>query len=354
MVVYRGSKETTDYAYFVSLAQELQGLNFAYTDTAEYITGRAELPKNRLAVHRHIDTTESSIFQGNSYQEMRDFIVKEALRGVLIETPKLNDLIRDNHFPALRVLCEEAEACIPAVKLLNESNHRHSHKLIKLYKVLSKSEYMSEDNATRHVAKQPVISLLDARRGHLHEHVYRGELTAEGIESFLEDYFHHRQHAHHYSEHPQDHLHRIVKSITGHNYNREVEKTKKGIVLLVHNGSEEDKSLLESYEKAAEWFHSKKIGKYVKFRALNQKKNLTPLPFYSKTVLIVIRQHTQHDPSAHKVHVVKGSKITRKGLFHLLNHHGSYSLDEITGHSHLNHHHADREVHIPEELDQDL
>lgn len=349
MVIYRGSKETADYAYFVSLAQELHGIEFAYTDTAEYIVGKAELPRDRLAVHRSTDTSMSVLFTGKSYLEMRDFIIREALQGVLVETPRLNDLIKDSHFPAIRILCEEAESCLPYVMLLNNSNH-HAHKLIKMYKVLSKNEYIS-DNTTDARAKNPNISIVDARKGHLHEHAFKGEFTAEGIEAFIEKYFHNRKYAHHYSEHPDDHLHKITKSITGHNYNREILNTKKGIVLLVHNGGEADKSLVDSFERAADWFHSKKIGKYIKFRILNQANNLTPLPFYEKSVLLMIRQNTQHDPAGHVAHEIKGHKITRKGLFHLMHNHGSYALDEITGYSQHVHHHAERHIEIPEETD---
>lgn len=315
----------------MSLAQELRGINFAYTDTAEYIVGRTELPKNRLAVHRSVETQNSAIFAGHSYLEMQDFIITEALKGVTRETPAIDDLLRDNHIPVLRILCHEAESCLPYVKVLNESNH-HAHKLVKVYKILSDKEYVSDNSTESQAAAPPKISILDARRGHLHEHVFKGELTAGAIEAFIDQYFSKRHHAHHYSEHPDDYLHKVAKSITGHNYNREIVKTVKGVVLLVHNGSEDELRLADSFERVAEWFHLKKIGKYLKFRILNQKKNLTPVRFHERPVILMIRPHTQHDLSALEAHEVKGSRITKKGLYHLLKTHGRYHLGELAEH----------------------
>lgn len=332
-MVYRGSKELPEYAYFVSIAQELSGLSFVYTDTAEYIIGRAEIPKNRLAIHKGTDTTDSVIFPGGSYMNMRDFIIYESLKGVVEENKDINDLINDNHFPALRIVCHDRESCVPYITMLNESNH-HGHKLIKVFKVLS-NRIHHVDYPTEKEHPPVHVSLLDSRKGHIHEHPYKGEASAEEIEKFIEKYFHKRQHAHHYSEHPDEHIHKIVKCITGHNYNREILKTTKGIVLLVHNGSDEEKALVESFDAAAEWLHSKKLGKYVKFRLLNQKKNLTPFPFYEKPVLLMIRPHTQHDPASHCAHEVKGNTITRKGLHHLIKNHGSYHIDPLIHENHV-------------------
>lgn len=349
--MYRGSKETQDYANFVSLAQELQGIEFAYTDTAEYIVGRAELPRDRLAIHHTVNTTDSVIFNGKTYQQMRGFIIKEVFRGVVIETPKIFDMVKDHQFPALRVLCEGAESCQPVIEMLKNSENHYGHYLIKMYKVLSKREYAHSGVETD--VLPPKITILDSRRGHIHEHIYTREITREGLENFIENYFEQRKHPHHYSEHPNEHYQKIAKSITGHNYNREILKTKKGIVLLIHNGKPEEQSLISSFETVAEWFHSKKIHRYVKFRILNQRENLTPLPFYKGPVLLMIRQHTQYEPSRHRVHHIKGTKITRKGVYHLLQHHGSYSLDEISSQSHSStSSHGD--PHILEEPEQDL
>lgn len=334
-MVYRGTKDSKEYAYFVTIAQELEGINFIYTDTAEYIIGRSQLPRDRLTVHRGLESKDAFIFEGSTYQEMRDFILLEYNRGVVEESPQIDTLIRESHIPALRIVCHEIEDCTPYIKLLNDSNH-HGHKLLKIYKVLTRKEHMSpndtEVSATHKSSNSAHIEILDSRRGHLHHHPYRGNFTSDALEEFIEKYFTLRKHAHHYSEKVDDHSQTIVKRITGHNYEREVLHTKKHVVVLVHHGAPEEEMLKTSFENAAHWLHSKKIWKYVKFRFLNQKENLTPIPYHEKPVIILIKLHLQNRPDQFYTLELSSKKITKKMLYDLLKGKGSLYLRELQEH----------------------
>lgn len=333
--MYRGAKDTPQYAHFVVLAQELNGIKFMYTDAAEYITGRAELPRDRLVVHRGQEWYDAHVFQGSTYQEMRDFIILETYRGVVLETPQTDSLVRDGHIPALRVLCHEAEACIPYITMLNESNH-HGHKLIKVYKILSSRMYHTPNTTEFETPNNDTypaqIEILDSRYGHIHHHKYEGEANLESIEKFIDHYFSYRKHAHHYSEHPDDHKHALVKSITGHNYDREILQTKKTILLLVHNGLLEEQDLRSSFNAEAKWLHDHRIGKYVKFRMLNQRDNLTPIPYHSKPLLLIIKLHMQHDPISYYSQHIDDGKVTKKMMYRLLKEQASLFLGELDKH----------------------
>lgn len=317
----------------MTLAQELPGIRFAYTDTAEYIIGRAELPGSRLVVHRGQEWYDAHVFEGKTYKEMRDFIILETHRGVIRETHLTDELVRQGHVPALRVLCHEAESCIPYIKLLNESNH-HGHKLIKVYKILSSREYVTE-NKTEYETEAKLqeshahIEILDSRRGHLHHHKYEGRSNMQDLEEFIESYFRFRKHAHHYSEHAEDHIHSIVKSITGHNYEREVVHTRKSIVVLVHNGLPEEEDLRNGFRAAALWMHEKKICKYAKFRMLNQRDNLTPIPYHSKPTLLLIKLHMQNDPGQFYEQTIDAEGVTKRALYKLLKEKASLLLSEL-------------------------
>ena len=310
-VVFKGNKETDLFAYFLALGLELTSIPFIYYDGAEYMRSIKEtLPDTRIMVHieRQGLAEKEVLFKGKTYHELRDFIISTTHPQVMEARPTTMQLVHDNHFPALFLHCHHVNDCQPYIQLLNNSN-AHNHKLLKIYKFNTEQEHHTHDDPTNH--DQPTVCIMDTKRGKLHHHWFRGELTAENLEAFIERYFHYRPHPHHFSEHPEDYHHTAAKAITGHNYHREVELSKRPMVLLVHHGYENETSLVESFTAAAQFLH-RYTCHAVKFRQLNQRKNLTPLG-YQQTATLVFMPLGNTDPD-HFIYLSREDLLTAARL----------------------------------------
>ena len=139
-MVYKGSKETDLYAYFLALANQLYGIKFMYYDSTEYITGRTGLPSNRIMLHREQEKQDPLLFEGKSYLELQDFIIEGGFSGIHLADQDTMSIVNDNLYPALILSCHNLLVCEEHIETLNSSN-RHNHKLLKLYKVVSQTSY---------------------------------------------------------------------------------------------------------------------------------------------------------------------------------------------------------------------
>lgn len=285
--MFKGNKETDLFAYFLALGLELTSIPFIYYDGAEYMRSIKEmLPDTRIMVHierQGLAETEI-LFKGKTYHDLRDFIISSTHPQAMEATPSTMQLVHDNHFPALVLQCRHVKNCQPYIQMLNNSNS-HNHKLLKIYRYDTHHDHHSEDDQT--LQDQPKFIIMDTKRGKLHHHWFKGEPTAESLEAFIERYFHYRPHPHHFSEHPEDYHHTAAKSITGHNYHREVELSKRPIVLLIHHGYENETTLVDSFSAAAQFLH-RYTCHAAKFRQLNQRKNLTPFAYQQTATLVFV------------------------------------------------------------------
>ena len=290
MAVYKGSKLTDLYAYFVALSQQVKGVNFVYYDSEEYDTTMANPPRNRLIVHRGDPKRfPPQLFEGKTYLEMLDFIIGKSYPEPVEANPKVLDMVHDNDIPALVLSCPVAEECQKYLNIVGQASIGN-HTMVKVFRHGS-----ANGNGDEGERKKPQVSIMDVRRGKNHHHIMRDEVTVETVEAFVRWYFDRRKNSRHLSEHSECLKSHVVRKITGHNYEKEVIGTEKVIVILVHDHSEDQEKLLKSFEETASWVHSK-LPRIVKFRTLNQRKNTTPLKFYESPVLLVVLVNYRHDP----------------------------------------------------------
>lgn len=256
---------------------------------------KEDLPETRIMVHierQGLADTEV-FFKGKTYHELRDFVISASHPQVMEATPTTMHLIHDNHIPGLVLYCGHVKSCDPYIKMVNASN-AHNHKLLKIYKYDKKHEHQELDDYNHEENIQPRVCIMDTKRSKVHHHWFKGNLSAESLEAFIERYFHYRPQAHHFSEHPEDYHSTGAKALTGHNYHREVIQSKRPLLVLVHHGYENETVLVDSFQASAQYLH-KHTHHSVKFRVLNQRKNLTPLPILWSPTLVIIPIGV-HDP----------------------------------------------------------
>jgi hypothetical protein len=290
---------------------EFASIPFYYYDGAEYLRGLKDpVPETRILVHidrQELNDTEV-LFKGKTYQDLRDFVLAITHSQVMPSNPKTMHLIHQNDIPALSLYCGHLNSCQPYIQMLNASN-THNHKLLKIYKFDKQFDHEDLDNYTENEGEQPKLCIMDSRKGKLYHHWFKGVLNSENIEAFIERYFHLRPLAHHYSEHPENYHHTAAKSLTGHNYHREVEQSKRSILLLVHNGYDNETQLVDSFTQSAQYLQ-RHLHQSLKFRILDQRKNLTPIILHSTPCLVVVHVgHTHPDQFIHLQREGKGVEV---------------------------------------------
>lgn len=367
-VVFRGNKEKDIYAYFITLSKEIHGVKFVFYDSAEYETKLVSLESSRILLHKQVEGLETEIFKGKSYRELRDFILLHSHTVPVEENPGSINMIHHNHVPGLIMTCMTGDDCKRHMHIFGHTDF-HTHRIIRLYKIDPSLHYEIESDAeaathaielplrkeykgiNAHLLDEnytmpgevtqphdsapliyrPIITILDSRQyGHLHKHQMprTTPFTHKNLASFVNHFLSFRKHPHHYSHHHEDYNHGHIKSITGHNYKREIMHTKRSILLLVHNNFTHESPLVQSFEQVAHFYHGK-IGHYVKFRILNQRENLTPIKYFNEPTLLFIILNTQNNPEQFVEERIIGGKVTKSHILHLLQGKASYHFTEL-------------------------
>ncbi len=323
--VYKGNKHLELYAQFITLSQELRGVQFVYYDSEEYDTQMGQLPSTRIMVHRGDQASfKADVYEGKSYVELRDFIIKKAYPFVVESNPKTLSLVLETEVPALFLHCPDRLKCQPFIEVLNKTD-TSNHTMLKLVAFHDSSVH---DNDKHHGEKEykPHLSIMDARRGHLHHHHMHHSLTPDHVEKFILWFFGHRKSLTHFSEHADCHKHQTVRRVTGHSYHRDIYHTHKLTILLVYTSSADHTQLLQTYEAAAEQI-ARRFSRHIKFRRLDQEANMTPLKFYSKPTFLIIFPTTSRTPEALTEVEATTERLSPQQLADMITSHAHMSLD---------------------------
>lgn len=318
LVVYKGSKETDDYSYFLMAATEVPGVNYIYWDSHEFENRLGDLPKQRFLLYRYYK--EPLLFKGNGYKELRDWIIAHAHDGLeQVSSPTLQ-LITQADIPALVLVCKDHEACAKDLETF-ERVRVPSHRMLTVYDPNPKDTPRVAGIEPEEYF--PRVVIWDSKRGNIHQHKMIDEFSLENIQYFVEDYFQRRRHNHHYGEHTDDTVYTAVRTITTHNFERLVHQAHHNLLLLVHDGLED--KLMQDFYAHANWLHSH-LHRSLRFAVLNQRDNVTPLPYYPQPTLLMVYPYRQTEHEVYGIQVIEEHHIDLKTIYEFLVRKGRYCI----------------------------
>ena len=220
-LVYLGKDQSHKlYSFFTTSASEFRSIQHIHSESSEYMT-KGYYPRPRLTMHRRY-MKEFAIFEGSTYSELREFVLKERFSGTVQFSSQHNLAMHEESAPCLFLVCElvgekgRKKKCAPNfVSVVNRTMQMEGFDR-RMMHVWVGEEFFRRGGQFGFRGRGeelglPYVVVVESRMGRYFSYVMPGGFSAGNLKEFVGGFLEKRSHHIEESEVSMDHRDAVLK-----------------------------------------------------------------------------------------------------------------------------------------------